>query len=320
KDKQVRDTQEEMTRRLNERNENLEAEITKYRNLVAESQQKITTLQAKNTTLSQEVARLQAIARDRILQIQRENQGLREVIEKWSREAGRREQVKVEPYDGRIIQVDINNKFVVVDLGRQHRVHRGMRFDVIRWRLNKWDYMGQIELTKVDSTTSQGVILDAIVQQRICPLCGYVAKEPEEQVCPYCRGGASRDRVVELVKGDVEEKASMRKLDPIVVGDYITNPFYSKERQLRFVVAGEMLRYTPDEIKNQIKKFGGEIQDKVDVDTDYLVLGQIPEESAVAGSEEQRKRRDLAVASLKTAKDYGIPIMREVELFEFLRY
>jgi NAD-dependent DNA ligase len=179
--------------------------------------------------------------------------------------------------------------------------------------------MGSIEITKTHPTIAEAVILDAVQREKICPLTGYVAKNPEEEFSPYASQGVNKDKVVRLIDAGIEEKPGMEPLDPIVEGDFVTNPFYSRERDLRFVIAGEPVSYSAREIRQKIEKYGGIVQDEVGVDTDYLVLGLVPEESAVVHNEEALARYKRAVKARDTAQQYGIPIMREVELFDFLR-
>ncbi len=317
---QIKVLEDTITKVRNERNEALEKQISELKEEISRNVQRIETL-TRDLRVSEEREQiLRANSQKRVMELQRVNSGLQAVLDKWQAEQGRQEAMETEQYDGKVIQVDIDNKFVVVNLGKVHRVHQGMKFDVIRWRLNKWDYMGAIELTEVDSTTSAGVILDSIQQKKVCPLTGYVARDPEEKYSPYAATGSGQDRVVELIQTDHEERASMRLLDPIVVADFITNPFYSKDRVMKFVVAGDPIRYSANEIMQMITKYGGKVQERVDVDTDYLVLGRVPDESAVAESEEAMRRRDDTLKARDTAKQYGIPIMREVELFNILRH
>jgi hypothetical protein len=313
--------QAQMSQEINARKDDLNAEIARLTDLLATTQGQVEAQINEKARLNEKIETLKKAYHTRILELRSEANDLRRKIDKWEDEAGRRESVATgERYDGKIIQADLENKFVVVDLGKVNHVRRGMRFDVIRWRLNRWDYMGAVELTKVDTTTSQGVILDAIVQNKFCPVTGWVAPEAEMKYSPYAATGAQMTSVVELIKGDLVEKPSMKKLDPIVIGDYITNPFYSRDRQLKFVVTGNTVRYSVEDIKQQITRYGGLVTDRVDVDTDYLVLGFIPEEGDIAaGGAEAKERRADMVKMRDTAKQYGITIMREVELFEFLR-
>lgn len=319
KQNRIAELQQEMDKIREERREDLEARISQLETLYATEQGRSEALSRKGKRMEEMQEALRKAYHSRIMVLQRENHDLRDKIEKQEDLSGKRISAVQEDHDGKIIQVDIDSKFVVVDLGRIHKVKPGMRFDVIRWRLNKWDFMGAIELTKVDTTTSQAVILDKIVQQKVDPVTGYVAKSPEEKYSPFAAGGAQHDKAIELVKGDLEEKPSMKKMDPIVNGDLITNPFYSRKRVLKFMVTGEPVHYKVEEIRQQVRRYGGILQDAVDVDTDYLVLGRIPDETEIALDENAKARRLQMVKARDTAKRYGIPVMREVELFQFLR-
>lgn len=319
KQNRITELQQEMDKIRETRREDLEARIAQLETLYSTEQGRTEVLSREKTRLGGLQEALRKAFHSRIMTLQRENHDLRDKIAKVEKLSGSRITAVQEDHDGAVIQVDIDSKFVVVDLGRIHKVKPGMRFDVIRWRLNKWDFMGAIELTKVDATTSQAVILDKIVQQKVDPVTGYVATDPEEKYSPFAAGGAQHDKAIELVKGDLEEKPSMKRMDPIVNGDLITNPFYSRKRVLRFMVTGEPVHYKVEEIKQQVRRYGGILQDSVDVDTDYLVLGRIPDETEISMDENAKIRRLDMVKARDTAKRYGIPVMREVELFQFLR-
>lgn len=297
----------------------LEAQIENLQQELEKSQAQVEVLSRK---LQRKEEMRQTVVRQlrrRIKLLERQSQGLQQVINnKMDVERGR-QLLQGEAYDGAIIAADVKNRFVVVNLGSANRLRRGMRFDVIRWRFNKWEQMGAVEIVKVHPTVSEAVILDRITRKKVCPVTGYIAKDPEEEISPYARSGINRDKVVELVDAGIEEKPGMEPLDPILVGDKITNPFYSRERQLKFVVAGERVQYARPEIEEKIREYGGVIQNEVGVDTDYLVLGKIPEPGMIEQSEEAKKRYERAVTSRDTAQLYGIPILREVELFDFLR-
>lgn len=321
KDSQLKEFEASLVKIRNRQDQEKQEQIARLKELCAKTQ-------VRGEKLSEDVKRLeekQQVIRaayvQRIMELQRVNSGLQQVIDKWQKEIGRQEAMLTEQYDGKIVEVNVDTKFIVVDLGRIHHVRPGMRFDVIRWRLNNWDVMGAVEITKVDATTSIGVILDAAVDKKVCPITGYEAKSPEERYSPFATTGANRNQAVELIKLDKEERKSMDRLDPILTGDLITNPFYSKNRKLRFVVAGEPVRdkLSINEIREMIVQYGGEVQDAVDVDTDYVVLGRIPDETAIADSEEAKLERKRTIQVRDTAVQYGIPIMREVELFNFIR-
>jgi len=73
----------------------------------------------------------------------------------------------------------------------------------------------------------------------------------------------------------------VRKSNPVVEGDLITNPAFDLERPFHFAIVGRFdingdgVEDT-DWVKSQVRRFGGKVQDKVTIETDYLVTGQEP--------------------------------------------
>jgi len=76
---------------------------------------------------------------------------------------------------------------------------------------------------------------------------------------------------------------------PIVEGDIITNPAFDRQRPFHFTVVG-VLDVNGDGsddtglVKDLIRRFGGTVDDKVSVETDYLVAGKDPLSAAPGGS------------------------------------
>lgn len=248
-----------------------------------------------------------------------ENERLRDAIRVKVEAVRYQKSQKTEEYDGRIILADAPGRFVTVNLGRRDNVHRGMRFDVIRRRKNEWAYMGIIELTRVDASKSNAVILDGTQDRKICEQCGYVATDPEMQYCPYCSSGEDGDRIVRLIRTDLAEKEPMAELDPILEGDFITNPLYSPRKNLRFVITGEPVFYEPEVLAYQITENGGTVQETISENTDFLVLGRVPEINEETMGEEEIERIQSYQKALEIADQYGIPIMREIDLINFFR-
>ena len=71
---------------------------------------------------------------------------------------------------------------------------------------------------------------------------------------------------------------------PIVVGDNVVNLAFDTVRTYVFVVKGEFdlhntqtpSKFGTEEIKNAIRRFGGRINDEIDIQTDYVVMGTEP--------------------------------------------
>ena len=131
------------------------------------------------------------------------------------------------------------------------------------------------------------------------------------RVFQYVKGGKKRYKgKIEVVKVSeatseirvVEEKDN---LDPITEGDYITSPFYDPSENPVFVFAGTELStqaMTRQSLEARMLRFGGVIQDKVDIATDFVV--------ALTGYESS--------AEYAAAKELGVTIIRDRELLEFV--
>ncbi len=298
----------------------IEAEYKKQLKLSQENRESADKARDKEVELQMQEHALIADAYDKILLLQEDNKMLHKAIAKKVEAVRYRQQtMEQEQYDGEVISVDPVMKFVAVDIGLKHNVHRGMRFDVIRNRFGKWDYMGVIELREVKETSSYAVILDTVDVKMICDQCGYIATDPEEKYCPYCASGDAGNRVVRLNRSRVTRKEAMKMLDTIHVGDKITNPFYSRRQAQRFVITGSPVRYSLDVLSKLIEDHGGSVQQTVGVDTDFLILGIIPDIDRKTMGDGEIKRVQKHKHELETAIRYGVPIMREVDLATYLR-
>lgn len=109
----------------------------------------------------------------------------------------------------------------------------------------------------------------------------------------------------------------MDLLDPVLKGDKITNPFFDRERVLRFAFSGDPVRYSQDVIKNTVLEHGGEIHDEVRPTTDYLVIGRVPDRRGANEAELQRIREYERM--MNQAQTYGVRFLREVDLFDFFQ-
>jgi hypothetical protein len=193
-----------------------------------------------------------------------------------------------------------------------------MKFSVVRVRYGREETMGRIEVTEVFPSTAAVTILSGATQKRVCPQCGFEGHEGM-RYCPYCSEGEGNDRTVALLGQGVAEKSSMDPLDPILPGDRIQNAVYNREETLAFAIAGEPQQFTGEELRTLIEEdYGGEVKDEVDVETDYLVLCRVPEGAGGAG-EKQLERIQAVKRARERAKQFGVPIMREVELLNLLR-
>lgn len=93
--------------------------------------------------------------------------------------------------------------------------------------------------------------------------------------------------------------SQMDDADPIMEGDYISNPFYDKAGVLNFFVADETFEkpYSADSAKAILREWGQIVQKEIGVGTQYLVLGN-------------KGRDDLSAETQHEASNYGLEIMR----------
>ncbi len=98
--------------------------------------------------------------------------------------------------------------------------------------------------------------------------------------------------------------------EPIVAGDKIRSKTYDPKHTYRFVLAGRFQRMGRSDAAARLTSLGAVVQDKVDLDTDYVVLGA-PEDENQPVDEMQ---------AVKDAKMLGITVITERELANFTRY
>ncbi len=313
----LEELKKQMTQTVSSRQTELESEIDRLRLAYEQEKQRADQLAKELNQAEERVQAMRMSAEKNMRNLRQQIMDLESVIEEKQEAARGRVALLEEEYDGRIIAADIGNKFVVVNLGTTHNVRPGMRFNVIRWRYNNWATLGEIEITKANPTTSEAVIRDEIVAQKVSPITGWEAPDPDMIVDPYTvRENGSQP--VYLVSASTEPEPTMDPMDPILEGDYVTNPFYSRSRQLRFVIAGEPIRYSHEELRRVIQQSNGIVQDTVGPTTDFLVLGKYIREETDFLDDDIRARMERAENALEAARNFSIPVMREVDLLNLL--
>ena len=84
---------------------------------------------------------------------------------------------------------------------------------------------------------------------------------------------------------------------PIAIGDVLRG-YISKRGKETFVLAGkfgEEMLYSKSELQKLIESRGGKVQEEVDLDTDYLVLGDYTSDPTDPAVQEGLHQRDLAL-------------------------
>jgi len=212
------------------------------------------------------------------------------------------DEMKVEA-DGEIIAVgDRVTRFLSVNIGRVQGVRKGMKFSVFEEKLSGEKVIkGRCEVMVVRPTSSDCVLLPAEEELPTCPQCGWRATKPDLRYCVYCFLGDNDDEVTPLEKPRVVLSVAADRMNPIVVGDFISNPYFTPGQELIFVFGGETIFKSKREIKLFIEEHHGKLIDELAVDTDYLIAGTGPEADRL----------------LKRARDIGVKVMKEEELYRF---
>jgi len=142
----------------------------------------------------------------------------------------------------------------------------------------------------------------------------YLRPRLEFQVFQNVKGG-KREHKGKIEIRRVDETTSefrivdtVDELNPITKGDYITSPFYDPKAVPVFVFAGEGLEsrdITEEALRvKMVKNYGVEIRNEVDLKTSFLIALKDYEKSP----------------HYKTARDLGVPVLRERELLEYLGF
>jgi hypothetical protein len=124
---------------------------------------------------------------------------------------------------------------------------------------------------------------------------------------------------------------------PVVEGDIVANLVYDKNTKYNFVVFGDFdldqnAVPTPADaevIKERIVKWGGRLQDEVNVNADFVVLGVEPEvpvqtededATAIAQREKKQKEYEAYQDVVSTAKGLNIPILNQNRFLYYTGY
>jgi hypothetical protein len=215
--------------------------------------------------------------------------------------------------DGEVIEADVVHNTIVINRGTAQGVKNGYRFEVFQLKPgNKKLSKGFIEVRRATVNVSECLILTKPVDMPRDPLSDYVAAQPEEQFSPYQESGRAGSMLQGLSAVPKKTTMGMDVMVPIVVGDYIQNPFFSPDKTFVFYLAGDKtivqgqqksaIAYQWPHIKRVIEGYGGKVLDKVDLSVNYMIVQKNPQDDP----------------QYNQGVTYGIPVMHEWELFRFL--
>jgi hypothetical protein len=206
--------------------------------------------------------------------------------------------------DGVILTVHLSSRQVVTNIGSQHGVRAGMRFEVFQLRRGgRHVRKGFIVVRSAGRETSNCIIMNKLVNLPRSAASGYTAELAEELFSPYDTGPGGGFEVERLRGSPKEIVMGMNAEDPIVEGDLIRNPLFEPNRQLHFAVKGDPLhhKYGTEEILKAIRWHGGVIDPEINSQTDILLHGK------------------WATEEVRRANQLGVQVMHQSEVFDFIR-
>jgi len=205
--------------------------------------------------------------------------------------------------DGSVIESDLDSKLAVINLGSASGVKKGFRFEVFQIKQgNRRIHKGYLEVRSLEPETALCSILVHRVPMPRCPICGYVALHRFERFCPHCSGGDTGFGLQRLSGSPKWMEVGMNRQDPIVGGDYVYNPFFDRDKSLRYAVKGQALlpeKFGRDYIIDLIGWHGATVEDEVSARSDYLVAGK------------------WASEDVKKARELGVKVLYQFDLYEF---
>jgi hypothetical protein len=135
----------------------------------------------------------------------------------------------------------------------------------------------------------------------------------------------ARARIVKIMDNSSELRIyQIQSESPVIVGDALHNVVYDRQRRLRFSLVGKMDVDGDgvddvEQLKALVQEFGGRIDVRLTVQTDYLVVGEEPTVGVSPGGSaspqeqqayEQARLRFIEYSRTKAeAEHFGIPIL-----------
>jgi hypothetical protein len=126
--------------------------------------------------------------------------------------------------------------------------------------------------------------------------------EPDMRLEVYSQLNTEQKKALVVISdaGDKVSEARLLEYDmrrPIAVGDVVRGYITAKGKE-RFVVAGrfgEEMLHTKGELEMLIESRGGSIMEEVDLDTNYLILGDYTSDPSDPEVQEGQRQRELAI-------------------------
>ena len=261
--------------------------------------------------------------------------------------------------DGKIILVDNEAKIVHINIGSDEHVYPGLTFQVYdRGTSVKVDGIGkaEIQVFNVEKHYSVARILPALNYKVTMSDLYQEFTDPEvtAQIMltlekPYkernkdfeeifANGSPNKLRILNNLS---EAHEQGKNISPIILNDIIANLIWDSSKVNVFVISGDFDldgngNYDYNAIQRitaLVDKWGGRVDDAISIDTDFLVLGQMPQITEKPTPEEQQldpTSLQTYEASLKRLNQYNyiqeraqalwIPIFKYERFLHFIGY
>ncbi len=252
-----------------------EEETNAHRTALEDLQNKAASLEQRKADLDQQIIAREKAFRDEMSRLSTQVDQIRQDIDNFQKL--KLPSVREEEADGRVLLVNNQYNFVIVNIGKKDHVTFGQRFKVYQYDDNR-------------VPREKGFV--------ICRMLGD----------HYCYA-----QIVSVVD----------KANPIIEGDLISSPLYSRDHRIKIAVVGQlrgflaiatdekMKKAMQEKLRRAIEQYGAIYSPEVTADCDYVVVSDkvaaMKEEGELTPEQKQ----------YKLAKEYDLPIISEDE---FLRY
>jgi len=215
--------------------------------------------------------------------------------------------------DGQVVLSDPVNNTICINIGTAHGVRNGFRFECYALKPgDRKNTKAYLEVRRASPNVSECMIITKPIELPKDPLSNYAGSQPEEQFSPYQQSGKAGSLLQGLTAVPKKGQMGMNTMNPIVVGDYVQNPFFNPYKRYTFYIAGDKtiqqgqqksaIAYQWPHIKSVIEQYGGKVAEKVDLTVNYMVAQKNPQDDPQFGK----------------GVTLGIPVIHEWEIFRFL--
>lgn len=250
-------------------------ESDEHRSSLEDLQNKTSSLEQRKNNLDNRIIDMEKVFRDEMARLRTKVDQKRQDIENV--QAGRLVTVREDEVDGRVLFVDNQFNFVIIDAGAKQGIKFGQRFKVFQYDSNR---------------------------------------VPVEKGFIICRVLGDHVSYGQIIKVN-------DKINPLLEGDLISSPIYSRDHKVKVAVIGRIEGYRSyaDEdmdaimtmrLKRDIEEYGAIFSPIVSADCDFVVVSQ-----AVLQEKDEGEPSD-ELRALRLAREFDLQILTEKEFLRFI--